>query len=418
MKIDTTKRFIIPKKLVAKAYELVKRNKGSGGVDDESISKFEENLKDNLYKIWNRMSAGSYFPPPVKAVGIPKKSGGSRTLGIPTVSDRVAQTVAKLVFEPSVEAIFLPDSYGYRPSKSALDAVGVTRERCWKYKWVLEFDIRGLFDNIPHDLLMKAVRKHALEKWVILYIERWLKAPMQMEDGTTKARDRGTPQGGVISPVLSNLFLHYAFDVWITKNWPSSPWCRYADDGLAHFENLEDAEKAKSELQQRFQECGLELQPTKTKIVYCKAGAKRSSFENTKFDFLGYTFRSRSVKNNKLNLIFTGFTPAVSKTALKEMVAKIRKLNIRNRTELSLQQIANLCNPMLQGWINYYGKFSPACLYPMYRHFNKTIIAWILKKYKRFSGSKTRAGQFLEKISKENSILFVHWRLGMKGGFA
>ncbi|MDE3046569.1 MAG: group II intron reverse transcriptase/maturase [Verrucomicrobiota bacterium] len=185
------------------AYKAVKSNAGAGGIDEQSIEDFEKNLKDNLYKIWNRMSSGSYFPPPVRAVAIPKKNGGERILGIPTVADRVAQTVVKMVFEPEVEPIFLPDSYGYRPGKSALDAVGVTRKRCWQYDWVLEFDIKGMFDNIDHEFLMRAVCKHTKCKWIILYIERWLKAPMKMPDGTNAERHKGTPQGGVISPVLA-----------------------------------------------------------------------------------------------------------------------------------------------------------------------------------------------------------------------
>ncbi len=219
--MSVTKPFIIPKRSVMEAFKVVKAKAGSAGIDEQSIKDFERNLKDNLYKIWNRMSSGTYFPPPVKAVAIPKKSGGERILGVPTVADRVAQTVVKTIFEPAIEAIFLPDSYGYRPGKSALDAVGVTRKRCWQSDWVLEWDIKGLFDNISHDLLLKAVKKHTSCKWILLYIERWLKAPLQIADGTVVERTKGTPQGGVVSPCLANLFLHYAFDAWITKMFPS-----------------------------------------------------------------------------------------------------------------------------------------------------------------------------------------------------
>ena len=195
--MEKTKPFDIPKQLFVQAYRLVKANASAAGVDKESLSDFEINLKDNLYKIWNRMASGSYIPPAVRAVSIPKKSGGNRILGIPTVSDRISQMVVKLVFEPDVEPHFLPDSYGYRPNKSALDAVAVTRQRCWKSDWVLEFDIKGLFDNISHELLMKAVRTHTQNKWVLLYIERWLKAPMQHADGSQVTRTCGTPQGGL-----------------------------------------------------------------------------------------------------------------------------------------------------------------------------------------------------------------------------
>lgn len=413
-----TKPFDIPKQLVMQAHKLVKANAGVGGVDRQSLEDFDKNLKDNLYKIWNRLSSGSYFPPPVKAVGIPKKTGGERILGIPTIGDRIAQAVVKIVFEPCVEPHFLPDSYGYRPNKSALGAIGVTRKRCWDYDWVLEFDIRGLFDNISHELLMKAVRHHTDCKWVILYIERWLKAPLQLKDGTLVDRNKGTPQGGVISPVLSNLFMHYVFDLWMKKNHPKMPWCRYADDGLIHLKTENEAKEMLVLLEERFKVCGLELHPVKTRIVYCKDGQRKKNDPNKTFDFLGYTFRARVCKNTKRNSLFVNFTPAVSKAALKEMRTKIRGDNLRNRTDLSLKQIANWYNPILQGWLNYYGCYYRSALYSVWRHFNKTLIAWVMRKYKHFRNRKTRASVFLEKIMKQNPNLFVHWRNGMKGAFA
>jgi RNA-directed DNA polymerase len=299
--MSATKPFVIDKWLVYEAYKAVKANAGAAGVDQQSIEDFEMDLKGNLYKIWNRMSSGSYFPPPVRAVAIPKKSGGERILGIPTVADRVAQMVVKQVIEPMIEPSFLPDSYGYRPGKSALDAVGITRERCWRYNWVLEFDIKGLFDNIDHSLLQLALKKHVECEWAMLYIERWLKAPLQLADGTRVERTRGTPQGGVVSPVLANLFLHYTFDVCMKRTFPQLLWCRYADDGLVHCRSEQEAQAIKQALQARFEQCGLELHPTKTKIVYCKDGSRKGKYPNTKFDFLGYTFRPRLVKNRKRN---------------------------------------------------------------------------------------------------------------------
>jgi len=416
--LGATKPFVISKQLVVEAFKAVKANAGAAGVDKESIADFEKDLKGNLYKVWNRMSSGSYFPPPVKAVAIPKKNGGQRILGIPTVADRVAQMVVKMTFEPAVEPIFLPDSYGYRPGRSALDAVAVTRERCWRYDWVLEFDIKGLFDNIDHELLLRAVRKHTECKWGILYIERWLKAPMQLADGTLVERTRGTPQGGVVSPVLANLFLHYAFDLWMGRAFPGAPWCRYADDGLVHCRTEQEAQSIRAVLATRFGECGLEMHPDKTKIVYCRDGSRKGRYPTTKFDFLGYTFRRRLAKNRKRNRMFVNFSPAVSSKAQTNMRQTTRNWNLRNRSDLSLQEIARMYNPVLRGWLLYYGRFYPSAMYPVLRHFNMTLVAWAMRKFKRLKGHKTRACLFLEDIAKRQPCLFVHWQRGMVGAFA
>lgn len=416
--MSATKPFTIPKELVMRAFKLIKANDGSAGIDQQSIESFEENLKDNLYKIWNRLSSGSYFPPPVRAVAIPKKTGGERILGIPTISDRIAQMVVKLVFEPLVEPCFYPDSYGYRPEKSALDAISVTRQRCWQSNWILEFDIKGLFDNIPHELLLKAVRKHTDNKWVILYIERWLKAPMELPNGERLNRAKGTPQGGVISPVLSNLFLHYVFDDWMKRHYPALKWCRYADDGLVHGDSEEQMQELLVALKQRFEECGLELHPEKTKIVYCKDGKRRGKYPNTKFTFLGYSFRRRKVQNNKNGSLFVSFTPGVSSEAQKSMRAIIRRSRLSRRTDISIQDIADRYNPILRGWIQYYGKYNVAELYSVMRYFNQTIRTWLMRKYKKFKGHKTRAGELLAAIARRDPNLFVHWGKGMVSAFA
>jgi group II intron reverse transcriptase/maturase len=414
--MDKTKSFDISKALVWQAFKLVKANKGSAGIDQESIIDFEQKLSKNLYKLWNRLSSGTYFPPVVKGVAIPKKQGGTRMLGVPTVSDRVAQMAIKLAFEPYVEPYFLPDSYGYRPNKSALDAIGITRQRCWRYNWVLEFDIRGLFDNIPHDLLMKAVRKHTDNKWIILYIERWLKASMQMPDGNVISRTCGTPQGGVISPVLSNLFLHYVFDVWMTKRHKDKPWCRYADDGIAHCKTEAKAQTLLAELQQRFAECGLEMHPLKTKIVYCKDGKRKADYPNTTFKFLGYEFRRRAGKgfNKEFRLYFS---PAICKEAKKDICKTIRQTGIRNRSDLSIEEVAKWLNPMLNGWINYYGKFNKSALKPVMRQVNFTLIKWCTGKYKKFRFSKSKAVWYMVETFQKRPNLFAHWKLGIQGSF-
>jgi len=416
--LSAAKQFIISKQLVMEAFKAVKANAGAAGVDRQSIEDFERNLKDNLYKVWNRMSSGSYFPPPVKAVEIPKKNGGIRILGVPTVADRVAQMVVKLTFEPNVEPVFLPDSYGYRPGKSALDAIETTRKRCWRYDWVLEFDIKGMFDNIDHELLLRAVRKHTECKWVILYMERWLKAPLQLTDGTLVERTKGTPQGGVVSPVLCNLFMHYVFDLWMGRTFVRAPWCRYADDGLVHCRTEREATAVKAALAIRLAECGLEMHPDKTRIVYCKDGRRKGRYPDKEFDFLGYTFRARLVKNRELNRRFVSFTPAVSSKALSAMRQATRISNLRNRTDLSLQQIAQMHNPVLRGWLEYYGRFYRSAIHPVLRHFNKTLVAWAMRKFKRFRGHKTRTCQFLIGMAKRQPHLFVHWQRGMVGAFA
>jgi len=405
----TDKPFRIEKRQVYEAYKAVKANRGAAGVDGQTLEMFEKDLARNLYKIWNRMSSGAYFPPPVRAVSIPKKTGGERVLGVPTVSDRIAQMVVKQMIEPDLELLFLPDSYGYRPMKSALDAVGVTRQRCWKYDWVLEFDIKGLFDNLPHDLLLKAVRKDVKCNWALLYIERWLTAPVE-KNGEVIERTRGTPQGGVVSPILSNLFLHYAFDVWMTRVHPDLPWCRYADDGLVHCRTEQEAEALMAELQARLAECGLQMHPTKTQIVYCKDNRRREMYPTVKFDFLGYQFRPRQVATSQRNEFFCGYTPAASPAALKSMRATIKSLNIPRQTPGTLAEIAKQINPLLRGWIAYYGRFSRSALVSLADYVNRKLKAWIMRKYKRFRFHKTRASQFLRQLARDRRDLFVHWQ--------
>ena len=417
MTTTKTKPFLISKKLVMEAYQRVKANRGAAGVDHQSLEAFEVRLKDNLYRLWNRMSSGSYLPPPVRAVTIPKKVGGERLLGIPTVSDRIAQMVVKLMLEPSVEPYFLADSYGYRPGKSALDAVEVTRKRCWKYDWVVEFDIRGLFDAIDHTLMMRALQRHTKCPWVVLYIERWLTAQIEMPDEQLVSRTKGTPQGGVISPLLANLFMHYAFDAWMTREFPDTPWCRYADDGVIHCRTEAEALQVKEALSTRMMGCLLELHPEKTRIVYCKDGSRKGTYADVAFDFLGYTFRRRPTKNTKANTVFSNFSPAASSASLKAMRQRVRRENFRNKPIYSLEAIARYFNPILRGWIQYYGRFYRSELYAVFRHFNQTLVAWAMRKYKRFHRRRVAASRFLQCIAEQQPDLFVHWKIGMRGSF-
>lgn len=405
-----TKSFSIPKRLIWEAYKQVKSNKGGAGIDEETLIKFDENLKDNLYSIWNRMSSGSYFPPPVKAVAIPKKSGGERILGIPTVKDRIAQAAVRLMLEPNLETIFHKDSYGYRPKKSAHDAIAITRNRCWHYSWVVEFDIKGLFDNIDHSLLMKALRKHCQIKWVQLYIERWLKAPL-VQNGIEQQREKGTPQGGVISPLLANLFLHYVFDKWCERVLPTVLFCRYADDGILHCKSRKEAYYILKKIRGRFKECLLELNEDKTRIVYCKYEKCKEEHENITFTFLGFTFAPRAAINAK-GKKFLNFTPAVSRTAMRSMKQRVRKWQLPLRNENEIEEIAQSINPTLIGWYQYYGKFYKSALKWLWRNINYHLCRWVMRKYRGYNRHLVKANNYLARIAEKNPKLFYHWKLG------
>jgi len=404
------KPFCISKHQVWEAYKRVKANKGAAGVDGQSLAEFEENLGNNLYKIWNRMSSGSYFAPPILRVEIPKKDGGIRPLGIPTVADRIAQMVVKSQLEPELEKCFHQDSYGYRPCKSAVDAVGQTRKRCWKFNWVLDLDIKGFFNNIDHELLMRAVRRHTDEKWVLLYIERWLKAPVELQDGTHQPSEKGTPQGGVISPLLANLFLHYGFDKWMDRENPMIPFERFADDAVCHCKSEAQATKLLQALQRRMEMVGLELHAGKTKIVYCKDDNRRGSYSQTSFDFLGFTFCARSSKTRS-GRHFINFSPAISKDAATAIRHKAREWKIPKRSDAQLEALAKRVNPILRGWINYYGHFYKSALYPTLRCLEHRLVKWALRKYKRLRKSRKRALEWLALIARKQPDLFAHWRL-------
>jgi len=398
---------------VYEAYLRVKAKKGAAGSDEESLEEFEKDWKNNLYQIWNRMSSGSYHPPSVRAVAIPKKNGGTRILGVPTVSDRIAQTVVKMVLESQVEPQFHTDSYAYRPMKSALDAVGVARKRCWKYDWVIDLDIRSFFDTLDHELVMKAVRHHTKERWILLYVERWLKAPTQMEDGRVIGRDKGSPQGSVISPLLANLFMHYAFDGWMSRQYPDVPFERYADDSLVHCASQKQAQEVLGAIKARLEECKLELNMDKTHIVYCKDVDRIETYTHEQLDFLGFTFRPRLSKS-KYGKCFVSFTPAISTKAAREVRAEIRRWGLHLRSDKKLEDLAQMFNTQVQGWVNYYGRFYKSALYPSLRNIERYLIRWVTRKYKRFRGHKSQAKAWLGGIARREPSLFAHWRLGLR----
>jgi RNA-directed DNA polymerase len=403
------KPFVIPKQLVWEAWRQVKANKGAPGVDGQALEEFEADLKGNLYKIWNRMSSGSYFPPPVMAVEIPKPHGGGvRLLGVPTVADRVAQTVVAMYLGVRAEPRFHPDSYGYRPNKSALEAVGVCRARCWKYDWVIDVDVQKFFDEVPWDLVVKAVQAVTDARWVLLYVKRWLAAPLQYPDGSLVERDKGTPQGSAISPILSNLFLHYAFDVWMVRNHPDCPFERYADDGVVHCRSRWRAQAVLAGIATRMKEVGLRLHPEKTRIVYCRDSNRQERYEHTAFTFLGFAFRPREARNRD-GEYFTSFLPAISPEALTAKGARLRKMRIHRRTDLTLEDLAQWLNPIVAGWMNYYGRYGRAQLFPLLRRVSTYLRRWAGRKYKRLRTYK-RFKRWWTGLIERQPGLFAQWK--------
>jgi group II intron reverse transcriptase/maturase len=402
------KPFEIPKRLIWEAWKRVAANKGAPGVDKESIDAYQNRLGQNLYTLWNRMSSGSYLPQPVRQVLIPKGDGQTRPLGIPTVNDRVAQMVVKMIVEPRLEPCFHPSSFGYRPGKNAHQAVNQARRNCWRYDWVLDMDMKAFFDTIDHDLMMRAIEKHVPEQWIRLYIRRWLESPVELAEGGLQERSCGTPQGGVISPLLANLYLHYAFDVWMRRCYPAVPFERYADDIVCHCRSKEEGEALLNDLQERLAECKLQLHPVKTRLVYCKDGKRRGEYPNTCFDFLGFSFHARTVQDRNGNL-FTGFNPGVSRKALKRMNLAIRSLNINRCTTMTLPMLAARLNPMVRGWVTYYGAFYPETLKRFLVRIDLRLGRWARNKYKRLRGHKRQAWAWLKRCRESLPRLFVHW---------
>jgi len=403
------KSYVIPKQLVWDAWLKVKDKGGSAGADGVSIEQFEQGVKDRLYVLWNRMSSGSYFPGPIRAVDIPKKQG-TRRLGIPNVADRVAQTAAAMALEENVEQVFHDDSYGYRPERSPLEAVAVCRKRSWRRDWVLDVDIRSFFDSVPWDLMLRALARHTDQKWVLLYVERWLKAPMLMADGGLATRVKGTPQGSPISPVLANIFLHYGFDLWMVREFPADPFERFADDVVIHCGSERRASTLRKALASRLVDIGLELHPEKTRIVYCKDDKRRGPYEDVSFEFCGYTFRPRKAYRKREEEVFTSFLPAVSPRKLSEMSRLAASWRLHRRVNLTLDDLATEVNPVMRGWLAYYTAFYPSAVVPLCECIDRHLMRWARRKYKRLKRSSHRARAWLDGVRLREPQLFVHWR--------
>jgi len=400
----------IPKQLVWDAWLKVKRNGGAAGADGVTIEQFEQRLKDNLYKLWNRMTSGSYFPGPVRAVEIPKK-GGVRVLGIPNVVDRIAQSVAVLALEPNVEKVFHDDSYGYRPGRSPVDAVRVCRQRCWRKDWIVDLDVKAFFDSVPWDLMLSALARHTDAKWVLLYVERWLKAPMLMPDGTMLARTKGTPQGGPVSPLIANVFLHYGLDMWLTREFPAVTFERFADDAVIHCVTERQARQVREAVGRRFADIGLEVHPDKTRIVYCKDSKRRQDFDQVSFTFCGYAFRPREAFDKKRQESYTSFLPAAAPEKLTDMSRRVASWRLHRRTNGTLDDLAGEVNLVLRGWLTYYTVFYPSMVIPLCRRIDRHLVRWARWKYKRLERSPRRAWAWLAGVRQRSPALFAHWVL-------
>jgi RNA-directed DNA polymerase len=411
--MKNAKSFEISKQLVWEAFKRVKENRGTSGIDDVTIADFEKNLKSNLYKIWNRMSSGCYLPSHVKLVEIPKSNGGKRPLGIPTVEDRVAQMVVVMTIEPFIEPHFHADSYAYRKNKSAHDALETAKKRSYTFHWVVDLDIKGFFNNIDHDLLIKALARHVTSKWAMMYIKRWLTVPYQLKDGSQVQRNKGVPQGSVVGPILANLFLHYVFDDWMNRNHSNLSFERYADDTIVHCVSLKQAQFIKKAIQKRLADCKLELNETKTKIVYCRKNHREIEHECIQFDFLGYTFRPRRAIDVH-GEVFLNFSPAISKSARTKIWKTIREWNHHYWVQLTLEEIAKQINPVIQGWINYYGKYNIKVLKNILQRINLKLSRWVRNKFKGFRKFKTKAIYRLGDIALAKPNLFAHWTWGAK----
>lgn len=415
IKDQETKSLPITKLMVWKAYGDVKANGGSGGVDQVSLKDYEQDLRKNLYKLWNRLSSGSYFPPAVREVEIPKSNGKTRKLGIPTVSDRIAQQVLKSYLEPQLDREFSDHSYGYRPNKSAHQAIEAVRKNVWTHAWVIDMDIKSFFDEVDQRLLMKALGVHVEENWVKMYIKRWLEAPKQDVQGNLITREgKGTPQGGVISPLLANLYLHYTLDKWLDLHY-GVPYVRYADDVIIHCQSEKEAEILLQAIRERLQECGLRLNEEKTQIVYCRNYRRLNKNKYPKtFDFLGFQFKPRTNQSKKGRGSYLSFDCAISPKSRQRISQKWKEMNLHCWVTASIGDIADKVNPILRGICNYYGKFRRAEMETVFRNFHQRLVKWVLNKYKRYGNCLKKGYKWLHSIRRKLPYLFYHWKIGIK----
>ena len=404
-----TKTHPITKKMVLEAYKEVKTGGKATGVDGVSFEDFSKDLKGNLYKLWNRLTSGSYYPAPVREKQIPKKNGGVRSLGIPTVADRIAQQVVKKYLEPKVDPTFHEDSYGYRRGKSAHQAIATAQLRCgYQYSpWVVDIDISRFFDTVNHELMQKALVRYTEEKWILMYIDRWMKAKMIREDGSEQERVSGTPQGGVISPLLANIYLHFTFDKWMEREFPHVQFERYCDDIVVHCQSSKMAYYLRDRISWRFSHCKLKMNLDKTQVVYCKNPWRRETPASAKlsFDFLGYSFRPK-VTYTKSGFMML-FGAAMSLSSKKAVMDEIRAMQIKNYGG-SIQGLAENLNPKVRGWINYYCAFNKWTTENIWHRLNQLLIKWVCRKYKKHSKQAVR---WLKEVYRKTPTLFAHWQL-------
>jgi group II intron reverse transcriptase/maturase len=399
--------------MVRDAFQKVKKNQGSAGVDKVSIADFEQKLDKHLYKIWNRLTSGSYMPPPVREAEMPKKDGTMRKLGIPTVADRVAQQVVKSYLEPRLELVFHTSSYGYRPKRSAHQAIEAVRKNVRGHSWVLDMDIKSFFDEVDHGLLMKAVTKHVEEPWARMYVKRWLEMPIEDKKGRLHQKQgKGTPQGGVISPLLANLFLHYVLDKWLDKHYPQIAFVRYADDVIMHCRTEGEANALYEAAKARMQACKLRVHEGKTKIVYCQDYRREKKARPQKFDFLGFSFQPRPMRSKRPGGgWFLGYDCAISISSKKKIVATLRAFKFHKWSTATIEELAKVLNPKIGGWVNYFDKFGKNELSRVFRVFHNRLVRWVLNRYKSLKGSIKRAYRYLRQL-RDAKPLFYHWKKG------